>query len=304
MVDLNKEIKLSDLFKRREKPAAESTDVQATEAAPETEKKSALKKEIKLPFGRGSKTPGEPKEGARPKKRKEPKEPRVPKAKRARGAAAAPLPELPLMRAFNLLPKDDPREAGRRPGVAQLALGVATLLMILGLGSAFLLLSSDVSAKEVEANSLREQLAALDQPQEEPAGVDPADQQLVDEQKSRTGALAAAIATRVAWDRLLREVSLVLPDDVWLDQLTAKSPAASAAAAAIPGTAPATSSAFTLTGYGYKQDDVAELLARLSVVPELSQVALVSSARAEIADKEVVQFSITATVQPGGGGTT
>ena len=303
MVDLNKEIKLSDLFKRREKPAAEPTEVEeTTEAAPEPEKTSALKKEIKLPFGRGSKTPAEPKAAKKPKEPKAPKEARVPKTKRAR-AAAAPVPELPLMRAFNLLPKDDARDAGRRPGVAQLALGVATLLVILGLGSAFLLLSSDVSAKEVEANSLREQLAALNQPQQEPAGVDPADQQLVDEQKSRTGALAAAIATRVAWDRLLREVSLVLPDDVWLDQLTAQSPAASAAAAAIPGTTPATSSAFTLTGYAYEQDDVAELLARLSVVPELSQVALVSSARAEIADKQVVQFSITATVLPGGGGT-
>jgi len=37
-------------------------------------------------------------------------------------------------------------------------------------------------------------------------------------------ALSAALTSRVAWDRVFREFSLVLPDDVWLTTLSAKSP--------------------------------------------------------------------------------
>jgi Tfp pilus assembly protein PilN len=301
VVDLNKEIKLGDLFKRAPKqPKADVEVAQAAAPAPEREKKSALKKEIKLSFRRGDKapkSPTEPKEG----KVEEPEASKAPRARRGAGTTAA-VPQAPLMRAFNLLPKDDPREGSRRPNPVQLVLAVVALVLFAGLASAFLLVSADVSAKEQTANSLREQLAALDQPQEDPAEVDPADQELVDERTSRTGALAAAITSRVAWDRLLREVSLVLPEDVWLDTLTAKSPTAPAAAAAAPpASGVTTANTFTLTGYTYEQDSVAELLARLSVVPELSNVALASAARAEVGGKEVVQFSINAQVKTGGG---
>ncbi|MBW3592830.1 MAG: PilN domain-containing protein, partial [Actinobacteria bacterium] len=268
---------------------------EAAAPAPEAEKKSALKKEIKLSFRRGVK---EPKEA----KVKAPKAPRSPRGKRA--ATTPAVPQVPLMRAFNLLPKDDAREGSRRPNPVQLVLAVVALVLFAGLASAFLLVSSDVSAKEQTVNGLREQLAALDQPQEDPAEIDPADQQLVDERTSRTSALAAAITSRVAWDRLLREVSLVLPEDVWLDTLTAKSPSApaTAAAAAPPATGATAANTFTLTGYTYEQDGVAELLARLSVVPALSNVALASATRAEIGGEDVVQFSITAQVKTVGGG--
>ena len=268
-----------------------------------------LNKEIKLSFRRGPKEPKEAKakEPKEPKgaKVKEPKAAKPPKAPRVkRGAATAPaVPQVPLMRAFDLLPKDDPRAGRRRPNPVQLVLAVAGLVLFAGLASAFLLLSADVSAKEQTVNSLREQLAALHQPQEDPGRVDPADQQLVEERTSRTGALAAAISSRVAWDRLLREVSLVLPEDVWLDTLTAKSPGATATAV---GAAPPAAGAntFTLTGYTYEQDSVAELLARLAVVPELTNVALASATRTEIGGNDVVQFSIVAQVKAGSGGTT
>ena len=299
MVDLNKEIKLGDLFKRPSKQPKGPADVAVAAApAPAAEKKSALRKEIKLSFRREPKAPEESKAAREPKASKPPKAPRV-----KRGAPTAPAAaQVPLMRAFNLLPKDDPRASTRRPNVAQLVLAVVALVLFAGLASAFLLVSSEVSAKEQTVNGLREQLAALDQPQVEPAGTDPADQQLVEERTSRTGALAAAIASRVAWDRLLREVSLVLPEDVWLDTLTAKSPTASASVTAAPPAGGSSgANTFTLTGYTYEQDSVAELLARLAVVPELSNVALASATRAEVGGKDVVQFSITAQVKTHGG---
>ena len=66
---------------------------------------------------------------------------------------------------------------------------------------------------------------------------------------ARIGALSAALSGRVAWDRVLRQVSLVLPEDVWLSNLSAAAPDTTQAAA--------TGSGFTLTGATYSQNGVA-----------------------------------------------
>ena len=91
-MDLKKEIKLSDLFKRKPKDTADETV--AVDEEPK-EKGSGLKREISF----------------RRRKDKAPKEPKAakePKEKRAKGKAkdAPALPEVPLMRAFDLLPRE------------------------------------------------------------------------------------------------------------------------------------------------------------------------------------------------------
>ena len=47
---------------------------------------------------------------------------------------------------------------------------------------------------------------------------------VLDHREQRTLALAAALGKRVAWDRILRRMALVLPDDVWLTNLTGNMP--------------------------------------------------------------------------------
>ena len=71
-----------------------------------------------------------------------------------------------------------------------------------------------------------------------PAAPSSAETELPALRTTRVTALATALGQRVAWDRLLREVSQVVPSDVWLLNLNAQSPAvgAAAAAAATPGT--------------------------------------------------------------------
>ena len=77
------------------------------------------------------------------------------------------------------------------------------------------------------------------------------------------------LGQRVAWDRLLREVSQVVPSDVWLIQLNALAPSLAPVAA---GGAPP--QGFIVTGCTYSQDSVARFLARLSVVPDLTGMTL------------------------------
>jgi hypothetical protein len=105
-----------------------------------------------------------------------------------------------------------------------------------------------------------------------PAPASPVVAELPRQRQTRVTALAAVLGQRVAWDRLLREVSQVVPSDVWLIALNALAPSISpAAAGGIP------QQSFMVTGCTYSQDSVARFLARLSVVPDLTGMNLGSS---------------------------
>jgi hypothetical protein len=56
----------------------------------------------------------------------------------------------------------------------------------------------------------------------------------------------------------------------------------------------------TLMGYTYSHAGVARLLARLTVLPDLTEVQLQTSALAKIGEREVVQFTLLANVKRGG----
>ena len=48
----------------------------------------------------------------------------------------------------------------------------------------------------------------------------------------------------------------------------------------------------TITGYALTQEDVAQLLARLEVVPEFSSIQLESATQTEIGEQSVIEFSV------------
>ena len=193
------------------------------------------------------------------------------------------------MRAVNLLPRDEPKksfEATR--GVVFGAAGGAALVTAL-LVSMTVSAGGAANSKRAELDTLRAQIAAIP-----PAEVKDTsgDEALAAQKVARVGALSAALTSRVAWDRLLRQVSLVLPEDVWLTNLSATAPAAATASAAAATTA--STAGFTLTGSTYSQNGVARFLSRLSVIPDLANVRLQSSQSALVAERALVQFTILA----------
>jgi Tfp pilus assembly protein PilN len=340
-MDLKKEIKLSDLFRRRSKPAAEDAWQPPAEEEAKREKKTGLKREINLSFSRRNRSDGdeerkataEPKSGlkrevnlsflrrkraegeAEPKAKRE-KQPRRGRAKgeRApkvkgpkRSKGVAPTPQIPLMRAFNLLPKDDGRQVAERrgPSAPQLGIAVAGLVLVAALGSLFLISNAQVADKKAERAELVDQLAAREVPVEEPKPEGSGDATLIQERDARTGALGSALGNRVAWDRILRELSLVLPEDVWLSSLTGTTaPPVDAAQPADPNAVAATPSGFEITGYARQQSDLAQLLSRLTVLPEVETASLRSATATEVGGENVIEFAIGATVKPrapGGG---
>jgi Tfp pilus assembly protein PilN len=198
------------------------------------------------------------------------------------------------MRAVNLLPKDDLRVVTTHQ---KIAVGVGTggaVIMTALLAMMFLSASSKVHDSQLTLEDLRAQLALIPPA---PPGPSAGQTALAAQQKPRVAAVTAALQRRVAWDRVMRELSLVLPEDVWLSKLAAKSPI-SPAASILPGQPAVTSGTvptqITIDGYTYSHDAVARLLSRLAVVPDLQNVALQHSAVVEIGRQKVVQFTIAA----------
>ena len=201
------------------------------------------------------------------------------------------------MRPVNLLPKDDPRFERRRPANLPVLLGVAVAIVISAILAAwYLSASATATDKQAALDAARAELAALPVPQARPQ----VETTLATEKSQRVTVLSSMLATRVAWDRVLRQFAIVLPEDVWLTSLTAKaptSPSTMAPTGAGPGAPP---TGFTIVGRTYSHAAVARLLSRLQVVPDLANVTLQSSTREKTAGREIVMFTILADVRSGG----
>ena|SRR5947208_10527329 len=108
-MDLRKEIKLSDLFKRGPKEAGEP---------------------------KAQKPQNEAKKPKEPRRRKEPKAPKRQKVGTLAALDAPALPQIPLMRAFNLLPRVEARPAKERENaLPQILVALAGVLVFAALAA-------------------------------------------------------------------------------------------------------------------------------------------------------------------------
>jgi Tfp pilus assembly protein PilN len=173
------------------------------------------------------------------------------------------------VRAVNLLPGGE--EQGRKvPPLPVLAGCVGVVLVSALLAVMFLSASAGVAKKQRALDQIQAQYAAMPVP----APAAPIVSELPQQRQTRVTALATVLGQRVAWDRLLREVSQVVPSDVWLVTLNALAPSLSPANTATPAAGTTPQQSFTVMGCTYSQDSVARFLARLSVVPDLAGMTL------------------------------
>ena len=106
------------------------------------------------------------------------------------------------MRAINLLPRDDGRKGGPKPPNAVLLTGIIGAVVVTALlCGLFLMAHGGVRSKQAELDGLQQELAAIPTPaQDQVARADA----LAADKQARITALNAALARRVAWDRVLR----------------------------------------------------------------------------------------------------
>jgi len=211
------------------------------------------------------------------------------------------------VRAVNLLPRDDRRRGGPSipTPIAVTAIGGFTLVAAV-VGLLFVSAHGTVKSRRLELAQKQQELAAIPVPAQSQVQQQDA---LVADKQARVTALNAALSRRIAWDRVLREFALVLPDDVWLQDLSASAPTLAAATATTDAEAASSSSSapalggvlgFSIEGYTYSHDAVARLLTRLSVIPDLQQVQLVSSEQAKLGERPIVHFKVSANVRAPG----
>ena len=304
-----KEIRVSDLFRRGEKqakraktaeaPVAPEPDPTVAPAAPSPAPTSVWKKEIRIGGKRRASPPKSGQERRGPKRRQEqsrrdrPTESGSSGGRTGRGSSA--LPDVPLARAINLLPRDEEKSGERRLSLPGVAVSLVGLLVVGGLSFLVIYERARLTERQGDVEDLEAQAAAIDTPADATApeqGVE-----LAGEALQRIGALTSALDGRVVWDRLLRELSLTLPEGVWFETLVASVPGATVdPATGLTQQASGTQS-LTATGYAMGQDGVAQLLARLAVIPQIASVQLQSSSVVELGEEEVVQFSIIATLR-------
>jgi type IV pilus assembly protein PilM len=205
------------------------------------------------------------------------------------------------VRAVNLLPSDVRTSAQRRVGLTQALVPAGVLIPVAAVAAMFLPAKSSVGDRQGTLDGLQAELATLPQPQS--PGID---QGIKGEQARRAAVVADVLSRRTAWDRVLRDFSLVLPSDIWLTELNATAPnplaglAPTAASTAPVATTQAAPTGFVMKGRTFSQASVAKFLARLSTVPTFARVTLVSSGVTKVGSRNVVEFQIAADVRGAG----
>ncbi|HEX6667192.1 MAG TPA: PilN domain-containing protein [Solirubrobacterales bacterium] len=181
------------------------------------------------------------------------------------------------MRPVNLIPQED-RPGGRRaPRSGPLAYVVVGALLVALLGVAALVAANNQSADlKDEIVQIEGEAAAAEA---KATTLAPYTQfHAVAEQRNAT--IASLANSRFDWERVMRELGLVLPADVWLTGLTATaSPAVSpegAAAVTLRGSIPGP--ALALVGCARSQQAVAGFVQALKDIDGVTRVGVESSA--------------------------
>lgn len=187
------------------------------------------------------------------------------------------------MRPINLLPvRYQPlRGTGRRSGVAYIATGVLAVLLLM----VVLYVVTDNGIKDAEektAEAKAEEATALAR-----VGALKPYGDFATLRIARESAVRAAAGQRFDYERLLREMALLLPDDTYLTSLSASAGGSATAAAAAPptgatgATTPASGSApgVAVAGCAPNHPTVADSVVRLRKLHNVTDVTLVSSTR-------------------------
>lgn len=216
------------------------------------------------------------------------------------------------MRPVNLLPEQyrPVVSTGGRSGSAYLVLGALALALVAVL--AYVVTASQVSSRQAEAARLASEASAAEA---RVAALAPFGR-FAELRATRTAAVEELARGRLDWERLSRELALLLPKGAWLSSLKGSTNADAAAAASSPqpvtqapaGSAEPAGPTVTLSGCARNQTTVADLLVRLRRLNGAQDVDLKHSQRSGNDDGDATQgpagaagcgrlFSFEATVE-------
>lgn len=184
------------------------------------------------------------------------------------------------MRPINLIPAE--QRVGARPpmrgGPLAYVVVAALALALVGV-TALVLTGNQVADRETEIAQLEEERAAV----EARAAALDAYTRFHEVREARVATVASLAQSRFDWERVMRELALVLPDDVWLTNLSGTatpqvSPEGGVSVGLRSGIA---GPALELVGCGRGQESVAGFVEALKEIDGVTRVGVQSSRRGE-----------------------
>jgi Tfp pilus assembly protein PilN len=206
------------------------------------------------------------------------------------------------VKAVNLIPSEQrrARATGGRQGGGYVVLGVLGVLLVMAV--AYVLTANSVNDKTTQAKKAQREAEAL----EAQASQLDSFTDFASIKEQRLAAVVAAAKTRFDWERLMRELSRVMPAGSWLQttQASVLGEPDTAVLPADPAAAPTGPSA-TFVGCTPRQSEVAKILVRLRSLHRVVDVELNESLR-EQGVKDVTvdscgplyKFDVTVTFAP------
>jgi Tfp pilus assembly protein PilN len=194
----------------------------------------------------------------------------------------------------NLLPPEIHEAARfRRFQLAMVGAGVAAVAVV---GALAYMAHSDVSkaksqvaAAQAEQANLQKQQASLQYVADIRSQVD-----------AKKAMLVQAMSPEIRWSYYLNDLSLRIPDHVWLTNLTATETGATAAPSTSTAAAPALAQAgigtVTFGGVAFSHDDVATWLDTLAKEKGFANAYFSNSSKSLIGSRSVVDFTSSVTV--------
>lgn len=178
-----------------------------------------------------------------------------------------------MVNRINLVPSEQQRRSTASGGL--ILLMIIAVIVVAGMVLSYLYFSGQLSDKEAELADLQAQNQQLEAQLASLAHYQDLDQR----RQTLEGLVTTVYAGRTLVSEILGDLSLVIPENVWLTSLTATAadpPAAFAANAQPPGGAApvASQGALALIGNTYSFEDVATFLVRLEQIKAVGEVTL------------------------------
>lgn len=195
------------------------------------------------------------------------------------------------MRPVNLIPPEDRRgdRAPARTGAVPYVI-VAGLAVALVAVTAVVLIGKQISEREVTVAALEAREAAVSVSAEALRPYADFDQLAA----ARDATVTSLAQSRFDWERVLRELALVIPDDVWLTEASGNAGAASQVEGAAAVDASVTGPSLSLVGCGANHEAVATFVAALRDIDGVTRVGISSSERAEASGSTATTDSASA----------
>jgi len=178
------------------------------------------------------------------------------------------------MRPVNLVPQDQRRRTPSEGGGKSAQAMLAVLGVLVAMVGVYVLSSNQVTERENESAAMSAEADRLEAQSAKREGYT----DFAQIAQTRLQSVAGVAGTRFDWERLMREVSLIMPEGSWLQSADA-STAGDADAAAQPATTTTTSvtpagPSANFVGCTPKQPDVARMMVRMRQMHRVADVTL------------------------------